>query len=716
MQGGFFSQEEVAMMSAGLCPPAPKDYVLPTRFPSLRGAARIAWDWETKDPKLMEYGNGVYRKDGFIVGGSIAAWDRDNKLIHAEYYPMRHRNGPNLQPEKVMAYFADQLNFFEGELTGANLLYEGDWGQANGITPVYAKWRDIQWAEAILDEMAYNYKLETIAQKYFGQGKFTNHFQLMYGPDYIKRFDEVHPGHARVYGVGDVLLPNAILNQQYKALEALGLRDLFELESRLTPFLLYLRRQGVRMDMDAAGRYREELTAKMVDKIAQLKAKTGLPFSLENFNNKKFLAWAFDRMGIKAPKSAKGDLSVTDKFLHHLCKCKVPDKKDPKKMVDNQDCGCPGRLLETCNKYNKVISTFINGYVFDYAIDGRVHGEFHPLRKADENSENGTETGRFSGSNPNLQNLPARDPELGPMCRSMFIPEEGAEWWSADYSQIEYRYLAHMASIMPVIKGQGEAAERRRKSLESVQATIAKYIQQPDTDFHQALADLVSVALGTVFPRGQAKNLNFGLVYGMGLEKLARDLNMLDKDGKPTQECKDLMATYHNAAPFVKDLYDLCIETAANTGEIRTILNRRRQFDFWEPRRRAKGVEYKSLPLEQAINAYGFDIVRCETHKALNTLLQGSAADEMKMAMVKAWEAGIFSSTKDFTCSLTIHDELDGSMFPTARGLECYRELCNLMENAIPLNLPVLVGKGNEKKEKDGRITIIHPRNWSEAK
>lgn len=703
-QGGFFSANEMAAMSAGLCPPAPKDYVLPTHFPDLSRAKRIAWDWETKDPNIVDKGAGVYRKDGRIVGGSIAAWDHAGALMHAEYYPIAHRNGPNLDEKNVLSYFASQLNFFEGELVGANLLYDGDWGQSVGIVPAFAQWRDIQWAEALIDEMAFNYKLETISQKYLHMGKVTSQFQTLYGPDYIKRFDEVHPGHARVYGIGDVLLPNKILNEQYKELESLKLMDLFKLESRLTPFLLYMRRQGVRIDTDRAMKFKAYLESKLIEKVKLISQYAGVQIAPDKVGDKTLQTYIFDKLGIKVQRTKTHEVSITDSWLHNLCKCKKPDPKEPEKMIDNQDCGCIGRLLESCNKYKKAISTFIDGYVFGFAVDGRIHGEFHPLRKSDgEGDEAGTESGRFSGSHPNLQNIPSRDEEIGPMCRSMFVPEIGGEWWAADYSQIEYRFLVHMASIMPELKGEGEAAVRRRKSLEAVRAVIELYKNKPDTDFHQALADLVTTVLGKKFPRKDAKNLNFGLVYGMGLQHLADTLNMLDENGKPNEKVKPLMETYHGAAPFVKDLYDLCIHNASTKGEIRTILGRRSQFEFYQPRWRAKGKSYQELPFVQAINTYGFDIERCETHKALNRLLQGSAADMMKFAMVTAWEAGVFTSTKDFTCSLTIHDELDGTIFPTKRGTECFEELKRIMMTAMPLNLPVLVGADTGA-------------DWSEAK
>ena len=703
-QGGFFSASELESMSSGLCPPAPAGYVLPTAFPNISKAARIAFDFETKDPKLATHGNGVYRKDGFIVGGAIAAWDSSKRCICAEYYPVAARNGPNLDREHVYQYFRDQLNFFEGELVGTNLLYDGDWMQSVGITPVFAKWRDVQWAEALIDEMAFNYKLETLAQKYLRLGKVTEQLKNLYGPDYIKRFDEVHPGHARQYGIGDVKLPSLILDEQYKKLKSLGMLDLFNLESRLTPLLLYMRKQGVRVDEERALHFKQELIAKRTVELKRLSDLSGTQFTEENLGDKKFLEYAFAKMGIAVSKSKIGDISVTDTWLHNLCKCKKKDNDG--NLIDDSHCGHPGRTLELINKYRKAENTSIDGYVFDHAVNGRIHGEFHPLRKSDDNTDAGTESGRFSGKNPNLQNIPTRDKEIGPMCRSMFVPEEGAEWWCADYSQIEFRFLVHMASIMPEIKGGSPEAVRRHKSFESVRSVIQMYKDNPKTDFHQALSDLVSKVIGRSFPRKDAKNLNFSLVYGSGLQLLAETLNMLDENGKPNDKVKELMETYHNAAPFVKDIYDHCIHEAATLGEIRTILNRRSQFDFWVPAFISKGQKRPpELPFDQAFSLWGPPplIVRTQAHKGLNRKLQGSAADMLKKGMVVAWEAGVFSSTKDFAMSITVHDELDGSIFPTKRGRECFAELVNIMQTCMPLNLPVLVSTGTGK-------------NWAEAK
>jgi DNA polymerase I-like protein with 3'-5' exonuclease and polymerase domains len=659
---GFFSDEELADMSSGICPPAPTDYRLPTAFPSLECAKRIAFDWETFDPKISDLGNGVYRKDGHIVGGSIAAWDADDKLFFAEYFPVAHRGVENCDREKVYQYFRDNLNFYEGELIGANLLYDGDWCQSVGIMPTFAKWRDVQWAEALLDEMAFNYRLETISKKYLGTGKVTNQLKTLYGPDYIKRFHEVHPGHARAYGLGDVLLPKQILDCQYRELESLDMTDLFKMESRLTPFLLYMRRQGVRIDMRKAEELSGSFAKRRDEKLEAASVAAGVKLTVDNFTSPKLLVYIFDKLGIKYPKAKKGGASITDKWLDKL--------EHPF-----------GKLLNSARKFHKAKSTFVDSYVFDYAVGDRIHCDFHPLRKANEDEEAGTESGRFSSGNPNLQNIPVRDEEIGPLMRGLFIPEEGAKWWAYDYSQIEYRFLIHYAVAMKC-----KDAEIPQKM----------YHDDPKTDFHDMVVEL------TKLKRNSAKNFNFRLVYGGGKVGAAQVLGMLDKEGKPTAEFNTIWDTYHGKAPFIKELLDKCSTEAMKTGEIRTILNRRSQFEFYEPA--GKYVQKgKALPLAMAIDAYGFDLQRAETHKALNRKLQGSAADLFKLATVTAWEAGVFTSTTDFTCSLLVHDEEDGSLFPTKRGKECHAELRHILETALPLNVPVLVS---------GDVGA----NWAEAK
>jgi DNA polymerase I-like protein with 3'-5' exonuclease and polymerase domains len=372
----------------------------------------------------------------------------------------------------------------------------------------------------------------------------------------------------------------------------------------------------------------------------------------------------------------------------------------------------------TANIAEKARGTFVDGYIGDCAIGDRVHCEFHPLRKKEDEftKSKGTITGRFSGANPNLQNIPTRDDFIGPLCRSMFVADEGAQWWSQDYSQIEYRFLVHYAIV---------------NKCEGFEVPMNMYLQNPNTDFHDMCAKLMYGTKGPAGTQGwnelealynsghlteevfkkklkalrkPAKNLNFGMVYGMGEAKLANQLGMTNPDGKPSKEALQIMKEYHAAAPYIKALNKLSISEAEKNEFVTTILGRRGRFPLWEKKFTEKGAAYEAAqPKEKALELWGNKIRISGTHKALNKKLQGSAADMMKLAMVQLWESGIFDVGNDITCVLTVHDELNGSFVPSARGEASRLEVKRIMENAMQLAIPVLTS---------GSVGS----NWSEAK
>src|SRR5579859_3561255 len=201
---GLFSNEAIAALSGGIRPPAPKDYKLPTHFPSLRGQKRIALDLEGKDPSITAGIGPGWRRDAFICGFSLAIGDEKGNTEFSEYYPIRHLDGPNLNEEATLDWLQDELSLYQGEIVGANLLYDADGIQYRNIYAPLAKWRDVQWAEALIDENAFNYMLQRLATKYMGHGKVKDELEALYGPSYKERMNEIHPGHMRAYGRGDV--------------------------------------------------------------------------------------------------------------------------------------------------------------------------------------------------------------------------------------------------------------------------------------------------------------------------------------------------------------------------------------------------------------------------------------------------------------------------------------------------------------------------------
>jgi DNA polymerase I-like protein with 3'-5' exonuclease and polymerase domains len=632
-------------------PPAPTDYKLPsTEFPRLRDAKRIALDLETYDPNLKKLGPGCRRKDGHIVGIGVRAdgWE-------GEYYPTGHESGPNIEPSKVYSWLQEELRDYRNVVTGANLLYDFDWLASEQVKAPLARIQDVQWAEPLLDEEAKSYKLNVLAHKHLGRGKVTEELEHLYGPAYIQNMHKVHPGHMRAYVLGDIELPELILDKQLRQLEQEKLSELFNLECRLFPLLLYMRQVGVRVDLDAAEKLNVKLATQKREVAARIRAIVGFDVDVWSADS---VARAFDTQNITYPKTK-------------------PEKGNPKPSFTKPWLEAhPSELAELianerrCDKFK---GTFVENYILKGHFNGRIHALFHPLRGDD----GGTVSGRFSSSNPNLQNIPIRDDILGPLLRGIFLPEPGCKWWSNDYSQIEYRLLVHF-SILARCLGAETAAQM--------------YREDPSTDFHVFASKL------TGLHRKQAKNINFGIVYGMGKDEMARQMGITPEDAAP------ILDAYHTKLPFCKEVYKMASNRARNAGFIRTILNRKGRFNYYGPKKFTKGEEVKQLTYDQAVEKYGEgQVQRAFTHKALNRVLQGSSADITKKAMVDVWEAGLVGESAPLHLQLTVHDELDGSGdFEKKESKEALHEITHMMETAVPLKIPVLVASNTGN-------------NWAEA-
>lgn len=432
---------------------------------------------------------------------------------------------------------------------------------------------------------------------------------------------------------------------------------LFDIESRLIRPLLAMRQRGVRVDVEGAKKLDDELTALIDLAQARLNSAAGGPIDV---NVAADLQRLFDREGVQYPTTAKGNPSFTKEWLeasrHPAC-----------------------HEVTEVRKLTKYRDTFVRGYILNSHVNGRVHGLFHQLKGDD----NGTVSGRMASSLPNLQNIPNRDPEWGWRIRALFLPEDGEYWVRHDWSQIEYRFLAHFA------RGPGSADIRRR------------YSEDPTTDYHDMTLDLVAPSAGwdvstpafRKIHRKPVKNINFGLVYGMGEPKLASDLGLTSTEAKP------LFAAYHTAVPFVKVTYNAASQAARERGFITTVFGRRARFNLWQD---SSSWNSQGYPRERAEKEYpGKILTRAYTHKALNRLLQGSAADLMKIAMVQIAESGI---PDVIGCPLvTVHDELGHSVPKTLAGIEAMQEVKHIMETCMELRVPIIA------EEEMGP-------NWGEAK
>ena len=629
-------------------PPIPDTgWTPPKDFPNLRNAPVISLDTETYDPELKEHGPGWARGKGHIVGVSLAVPGQ------AWYFPVRHevQSEMNMDPDRVFAYLRDTLALPMPKV-GANIVYDLGWLEEEKVI-VHGDIFDVQYAEALLHESE-TVSVDDLGERYLGRGKDVSLLYQwcsdFYGgslSDQRKNIYRAPPSLVGFYAERDAEIPLSVAELQFPKLHSQQLMDLYSIECRLIRLMVKMRQTGVRVDLQRAEEVHAVLRAKQLEKKLELKAMVGREI---NVNAADSLKYAFDKFGLAYP--------VTQKT-----------KKPSFKAEFLQALDHPiGEIIRDIRKYDKICGTFIESYILGSHVNGRIHCQFHQLRGEGD----GTRSGRFSSSDPNLQNIPSRDEELAPLMRSMFVPDFGHRYWRKyDYSQIEYRKLVHFAI------GPGSEEARRQ------------YRDNPKTDYHEWTLDLVapkanwdiSTKEKRKHRRKPVKNINFGLIFGMGIAKLGRSLGLNEK------ESRALFDAYHEGVPFAKPTMDFCSEFVEQHGYITTILGRRSRFDLWEPAHTSRGEErLPGLPLDLALKMYGHRIKRAYLHKALNRRLQGSAADLMKKAMLDCFEMGIFDATG--IPKLTVHDELD---FSDPGGCdEAFAEMHHVLETAIPISIPII--------------------------
>lgn len=640
---GLFYEEEVARKKGGPIRERPKvpktGWRPPSEFPNLSACKILSLDTETKDPELLTHGAGWARGVGNVVGVSIAA-DEEN----AWYFPFGHteERDLNLPKENVVRFLKDVLTKEKVPKIGANITYDIGWLRQEGIL-VKGPFIDIQHAEALIDENRLSYSLESIATKYMGAGKESNKMYTWLARYYGGKADSSQganiyrcpPQLVGPYAEKDAILPFAIWQKQREILRKEDLLRVMDIESRLIPLMIDMRFRGVRVDLDTAEMAREELLLLEKEQNKALKKLVGFEV---NVNAGASIAKAFKKLGLKYPVTEKGAPSFTKVFLEH----------HPHPLP---------KLILDIRQNSKARSTFIENYILQKNINSILYCEFPQLK----NDDGGAVSGRFASRNPNLQNIPARVERVKQLVRACFIAYYGFDLLgSADLSQVEYRFLAHHA------KGKGAKALRK------------KYKQDSSTDFHAAIIEKIKDMVNMELERKPAKTINFGLVYGMGKDKLQASLGLSKKASSR------LMDGYHEGVPFVRDTFKYYSDKAQNDGYIKTILGRRSRFVLFSP---PYDYESAALSYEQAVEKYGFPLQRTFTHKALNRKLQGGAADYMKTAMVIAHEEGVFKEMGG-PPHLTVHDELVFSLnYNMGKPLE---RLIEVMNTAIKLKVPMM--------------------------
>ena len=593
----------------------------PEEFPNLSDAKFIAIDLETKDPDLKAKGSGAIQGHGEIVGIAVAVegW--------SGYYPIAHEGGGNMDRRIVLEWFkkvcaTDAVKIFH------NAMYDVCWIKSYGI-PINGHIIDTMVMASLIDENRLWYSLNSVSFDYLGEVKNEKALKEAaesWGIDPKKEMYKLPAMYVGSYAEKDAELTLELFKVLSREITKQNLTNIFDLETQLFPCLIDMKFKGVCVDVDKAHTMKQKLCKQEEQLMYQVKAETGIDVQIWAARS---IAKAFDKLSLDYSTTEKtGAPSFTKNFLSN--------HQHP--MVKN---------IAKAREINKAHTTFIDT-ILKHQHKGRIHADINPIRS----DQGGTVTGRFSYSNPNLQQIPARNKELGPMIRSLFIPEKDHKWGCFDYSQQEPRLVVHYAATTEPICFD-----------DSVGSIVDKF-KDNSVDFHQTVADMANIS------RTQAKTINLGLFYGMGKAKLQAELGLNTK-----QEAEELFNTYHMNVPFVRDLMNYTSKTAQTSGSIGTLLGRRCRFNKWEPNQFGM---HKPMDFEEAERTYGRGrIRRAFTYKALNKLIQGSAADMTKKAMVDLYNEGVVPH-------IQIHDELDISI----QSEEQSNKIIEIMENAVSLEVP----------------------------
>jgi len=603
------------------------EWVPPIELPDITSAKKIAIDVETKDPNLKQNGPGWPTNDGYIVGYAVAVdgW--------SGYLPVKHLGGGNLD-EKIVGRWLKKVFECPADKIMHNAQYDLGWIRASGFE-VKGRIVDTMVVASLLDENRFSYSLNALAYDLLNKTKSEKALveaAREFGIDPKAEMWKMPAMYVGPYAEADAELTLELWNYFSVQLSQEELWPIANLELDLLPCLVDMTMRGVRVDVDRVERTRDGLLKREREVIKKIKNVAGADVEIWAAQS---LAKAFDKVGVAYPKTEKGAPSFTKLFL----------QEHPHPLA---------QLIVEARNLNKTSGTFINSIMKHCNADNRIHAHINQIRSDD----GGTVSGRISMSNPNLQQIPARDPELGPMIRSLFLPEEGEQWAAIDFSQQEPRILVHYAHVYGKTRG---------LPLEGAAGFVEAYNNDPSTDFHDMVAEMAGI------PRKQAKTINLGMMYGMGVNKLSEQLDIT------VEEAKAIIKQYHDRVPFVKGLMTGVtnrLNEKSSQGTLRSLLGRKCRFDLWEPDTFEMN---KALPYKEAIDAYGptARLKRAFTYKALNRLIQASAADMTKKAMVDIYNTGRLPL-------LQIHDEIAMSV----KTVDEAHQIAKIMTQAVPLEVP----------------------------
>lgn len=559
----------------------------------------IGIDIETRDPELKKTGIGV-RREGYIVGVSFAT------EAGSYYLPIRHGGGDNMDETAVLGYLREQAARFTGTVVGTNINYDLDYLMEEGVEFGATWFRDVMLNEVLLDELRFSYSLAAVAKAHGLKPKAEDTLReaaAAYDVDPKGGMWALPARFVGEYAEHDAALPVEIWERQRKEIIARGLVEVANLEARCIMPLLKMRRRGVRIDTDRLSQLHDWFHTKEREAYEQVRQLTGFRIGDEEVWKARSLEQVLRAEGLDIGKTETGAPEITREVL--------------------ASAGAVGEAIATAREMNKFRTTFVKS-IRNHMTNGRLHCTFNQMaREADDGKgTKGVRFGRMSCQNPNMQQQPARG-KFANMWREIYLPEDGDLWACCDYSQQEPRWTTYFAAA---------------HNMDGAQKAVRAYVEDPDLDNHDFMSKL------TGLDRKAAKQIFLGLCYGQGGAKLC------DMLGLPTEyrehwskepdrtyraagrEGQAIIDQFDGRAPYVRKLARFIQNRAKSQGYITTIGGRRLHFP---------GGDW--------------------THKALNRLIQGSAADQAKAALVLLDQAG-------FKLMLQVHDEFDLSVSSREEG------------------------------------------------
>jgi len=650
----------------------PSDWTVPTELPDLSGFNEIAVDTEEKDQGLLD-GRGpgwAFGPSGGFVAGVSAAW-REGSEVRSIYVPIRHPDTSCVDKDKVANWLGHIYKRKRGRTVFCKSDFDIGWTEAdlNLAPPINID--DIGCQAMMLDEnrrpergFETAYGLDAIANWCGVEGKddkalrdaaFDFGFK---GTDVKKNLWRMPARYVGPYAEQDAratLLCHEHMRPQVTRDE---MDDAYNTEMGLVPMVHAMRKRGIRINAERAWNLHERLYARAELVFKRIKDEIKVNVGIDEIRQQRWLIQWCETLGVD--------------YQSHFKEEKASFGKDwmrgdphwfPRAVAEAKQC------IESADK-------FVKGYLIDYSTSkGRIHATINQFKTED----GGTRSHRFSYSDPPVQQMPSRpDPvegwdlteEIAKEIRTSFEPEEGELWFAPDYSQQEYRLIVHYASILDC-----------RKADEAVE----KYLNDPNTDFHQLVVEMTGLT------RRRAKDVNFAKAYGAGVGKFAI------MTGMSFEEAGRVMGQYDGEMPFVKQLNDICDKQAQQMGFIKMFDGARSHFDDWEPRwiersERERGFaeqrpmypcrkpEAIARTQDEHHPWHGLNLRRADTRKAMNRLIQGGAARQVKRAMLACWREG-------YVPMIQMHDELGFSLARERDG----RRIGQIMREVVQLRVPMRV-------------------------